>query len=137
MAQTTHELLGLDVGMVHTGIARANEAARLAEPLASVKTDSIFEKITELADTRDIIAIVVGLPRSLDGNDTKQTKWVRDWANRAKAQIKTPFYFQDEALTSHLAERGKVDTKYDSHALAAAQILQDFLDSPERQRIKA
>lgn len=131
-----HEFLGLDVGMVRTGIARANSAAGLAEPLVIVKTDEIFNKLKEIFRRGDVAAIIVGLPRSLDGNDTDQTRWVRNWVNSAKQQIEVPFYWQDEALTSDIAQIQKnTGSKHATDTLAAAVILQDWLDTPEAQRV--
>lgn len=129
------EFIGLDVGKARTGIARGSNLAKLAEPLKSVPTEQV---LAELADSFENLAgVVVGLPRSLSGEETEQTAWVRSWVDKAKKQIKTTFYWQDEALTSKLAEaedinKGKIQ---DIDAVAAAIILQDFLDSPESLRV--
>ena len=132
----THEFLGLDVGKIRTGIARGNSAAGLAEPLITVKTDSLIEKLEELIDKNQISAVVIGLPRSLNGNDTAQTQWVRDWVTKTKQRVPVPFYWQDEALTSNLAEAQKnLGAKHDTDSLAAAVILQEFLDTPEVERV--
>lgn len=132
----TKELIGLDVGMARTGVARASMVARLAEPLTSVETDKLMAYLAELAAKQPVDAVVVGLPRNLQGDDTKQTEWVRQWVDRAKEQLKATFYWQDEALTSKVAESRELraKTKVDEHAVAAAIILQDFLDTPEANR---
>lgn len=131
------EMIGLDVGMKRTGIARASNIARIAEPMESVPTEELIDRLEELVKEKGIDAVVVGLPRNLRGEDTEQTRWVRDWAKSARAKIKASFYWQDEALTSRLAEAelkksGKV---HDVDSLAAAMILQDFLDSPEDKKV--
>src|SRR5206468_289609 len=90
------EFIAVDVGSQRVGIARGSSLARIAEPL---KTVSAQEAIVELKKLEtQIDGIVVGLPRGLDGQETAQTKMVRQWAHQAKAQINTPFYWQDEAL---------------------------------------
>lgn len=130
------EVLGLDVGAVRVGIARGNMAPRIAQPLKTVAADKAIEEVKALIKVHSADAIVVGLPRSLDGNETDQTKQIRNWAKAAQQAINLPFYWQDEALTSQLAEDSS--NKADSlgiDARAAAHILQDFLDSAEDDRV--
>ncbi len=131
------EFLSLDVGLKRTGIARGSTLAKMAEPLETVETEKVITRLGELVNNYGAIGIVVGLPRNLSGNDTAQTSWVRDWVNHAKRKIDLPFYWQDEALTSKIANaRQKVYKKiHDIDSLAAAIILQDFLDSDEANRV--
>src|SRR3989344_3426470 len=84
------EILALDVGAAQVGIARGSSVARLAE-------------VQKLIRQNEAGAIVVGLPRNLSGEDTGQTRWVRQWVKQAKKEIGRPFYWQDEALTSRIA----------------------------------
>ena len=134
------EILALDVGATKVGIARGSTAARLAEPLKTVKASETMFEVQKLIKQNKVEAIVVGLPRNLSGEDTEQTHWVRAWVKTAQKEISLPFYFQDEALTSQQAAtkvqspKSKVQS-FDEHALAAAAILQDFLDSPPHERI--
>ena len=131
------EFIGLDVGHVRTGFARGNDVARLSEPLKTVSTDEAVAELERLVKELDAKGVVVGLPRSLAGDETGQTAWVREWVDKAKAQIGTSFYWQDEALTSKVAESRKLVGKglHDVDALAAAIILQDFLDTAEAERV--
>lgn len=133
----TKQFLGLDVGLKRTGIARASETARLAEPLRTVETTEVFQAFQKLLKQYDVAAVVVGLPRNLKGEETQQTSWVRDWVQHAKSRIELPFYWQDEALTSRIAQAEKEAHKrpHDIDALAAAVILQDFLDTPPAERV--
>jgi putative Holliday junction resolvase len=130
------QLIGLDVGQKRIGVARASSVAKLAEPLTAIKTFEGLDKLQQIVKQESAGTIVVGLPRSLQGDDTAQTTWVRGWVDGAKKRIKLPFYWQDEALTSHIAEAERQAHKspHDVDALAAAIILQDFLDAPETQR---
>jgi len=134
------EIIGLDVGMATTGLARASTTARLPEPLMSLPTDKVVSKVRELMGKSGLEAIVVGLPRNLSGEDTAQTKWVRDWVDKTKPRLPIPFFWQDEAITSRHAAKLQTskfkNQKFDEHALAAAIILQDFLDTPENERVR-
>ena len=130
------ELLGLDVGSARIGIARGNTLAKIAEPLKTVAASAAFEEMRHLAKLHSSEAIVVGLPRSLDGNETDQTRAVRRWVKQAQMAIALPFFWQDEALTSQQAESRKPKGHdVGSDARAAAMILQDFLDSNEDDRV--
>ncbi|HVX58556.1 MAG TPA: Holliday junction resolvase RuvX [Candidatus Saccharimonadales bacterium] len=130
------EFIGLDVGEARTGFARGNSAARLAEALPTVPTEQAIDSLKELI-VKGVDGIVVGLPRSMNGGDTEQTTWVRAWVDRAKKQIAVTFYWQDEALTTKIAEAQDLKSEKikDIDSLAARIILQDFLDSPEDMRV--
>ena len=130
------DILGLDVGEKRTGIARASTIAKLAEPLIIVETSKTLEAVKDLASKVKIDAVVVGLPRNLSGEDTPQTEWVREWVKLAKAEVGLPFYWQDESLTTKLAETRQPNNSH-SDAEAASIILQDFLDSPATGRVMA
>lgn len=123
---TTEEVIGLDVGMARTGLARASRRARLAEPLKTVATDELSEELRHWVE-QGVRQVVVGLPRNLSGDDTAQTNWVRQLVESLK--IEHPqllFHWQDEALTTAAAQAGKNVTDIDAEA--ARIILQDFLD---------
>jgi putative Holliday junction resolvase len=130
------QLLGLDVGKKRIGIARASSLARLPEPLTTIKTAGALKALQQIIKEHDMQIVVVGLPRNLQGYDTAQTAWVQNWVDAAKKRIELPFYWQDEALTSIKAEGLRLKAKdQDIDALAAAIILQDFLDAPESERV--
>lgn len=123
--------LGIDYGGKRIGLAIADAETKLARPHATVSP-------AELADVikRDgpFAAVVLGLPRGLDGGDTNQTLAVRRFADDILwAKLRLEPVFQDEAGTSSLAEdrlreSGRSYTKPDIDAEAAAIILQDYLD---------
>ena len=130
------EFLGLDVGTKRTGVARGSSGAGLAEPLASIPTDQAYDKLADLVKDNKVNGIVVGLPRNLSGDDTDQTRWVRDWVVAAKDKLPVAFYWQDEALTTVKAqELAKQAKSADVDSLSAAIILQDFLDAPDAERV--
>lgn len=131
---TPQEFIGVDIGSVRVGVARGSSAARLAEPLKTLAAADAIKQLTDIAAAHNAAGIVVGLPRGLDGQDTPQTKFVRDWVALAKEAIKPPFYWQDEALTTHSAQ--SQSSKAGLDAQAAAVILQDFLDTPEAERVR-
>lgn len=127
-------VLALDVGTRRIGVAVADSVARLARPLTTLQTsDQIFREIVQLTAEHGAAAIVVGLPRGLDGQTTRQTELVETFVRQLKHHLDIPVHLQDEALTSvqaeaELSERtNRAHQKADVDALAASYILEDFL----------
>ncbi len=131
-------IIALDVGERRIGVAVANMAARLPSPLSTLaRGESSFRQIQDLIYEHDTVALVVGLPRGLDGQHTKQTIAVEEFKAALEHYVNVPVYWQDEALTSKQAEaeleaRRKPYKKEDIDALSANYILEDFMrDHPE------
>jgi putative Holliday junction resolvase len=135
MPTKTTNVLALDVGDRRIGVAIASNIARLAGPLTVLANDeTLWHELSRLLADEHIGMIVVGLPRSLSGEDTAQTKIVRAFVAQLKTKTGIPVTLQDEALTSRQAEaelraRGKKFAKGDIDALAAVYILDDYLTS--------
>ena len=135
-------LLALDVGSKRIGVALVSLITKLPKPLTTIdaESDSIAQ-IQELVDQEDISAIIIGLPRNLSGEDTEQTKTVRDYGHKVEVATKLPIYWQDEALTSQKAEeelrsRGVGYNKEHVDALAATYILSDFLSEQREAELQ-
>lgn len=140
-ATTNPTILALDVGGRRIGVARAHTLARLPQPLTTILNDQqVFENLQKLAVDEQAVAIVIGLPRGLNGQETAQTQSTRSFCSKLKQQLNLPVYLQDEALTSQKAEKelsasGERPDKAMIDALAATYILEDFLrqEKPLRQ----
>jgi putative holliday junction resolvase len=133
-----NSLLALDVGERRIGVALASLQARLASPLTTlIRSESTAHDIQQLIDAHQAAAVVVGLPRGLQGQHTAQTIAVEEFKAALEQAVSVPVYWQDEALTSRQAEeelraRGKAYKKEDIDALSATYILEDFMrDHPE------
>lgn len=126
-------ILALDVGDKRVGVARASLVARLPAPLATLQRGTgFFEQLQQLIAEERAVALVVGLPRGLDGQETGQTKITRSFVDELQEQTDLPVHLQDEALTSRKASKeleanGQPYQRGDIDALAAAYILEDFL----------
>ena len=126
------KFLGIDYGTKRIGLATGDDAAKLASPLTTVgpaELAGVIEREGPFA------AVVVGLPRSLNGAETAQTLAVRRFTDDVLwRKLRIEPVFQDEAATSQVAEErlkeiGKPYDKADIDSEAAAIILQDYLDS--------
>ncbi len=131
MPVTPKQILALDVGSKRIGLALSG-VARLARPLTTLDAESdVDRQLQQIIEREAVDAMVVGLPRGLDGQETAQTASVRNFVTNLE-HYNLPIYMQDEALTSRKAEaeltaRGKRYAKADVDALAATFILDDFL----------
>ena len=92
-----------------------------------------------MRDDDGLSAIVVGLPRRLNGEPTDQTAVVEALVERLRGIVTIPVVLQDERLTSHEADRMLAQREKDWRkrkamidAAAAALILQDYLDGQHR-----
>jgi len=140
--------LGIDYGERRIGLALSDATGLLASPWKKLSNDAnvgaaaqrLAEEIHALqADPDGLDAIVIGLPRRLNGDPNEQTARVQRFAALLAMETKLPITFQDERLTSHEAdellagrERDWRRRKQQVDALAAALILQDFLDHQPR-----
>lgn len=126
-------ILALDVGEKRIGAALASPVAKLPRPHSFISNDTnVWKNIEQLIADEEVSTVVIGLPRSLESNDTAQTRWVRDFASELEEKMGVTVAFQDEALTSRKAEaelraNGKHFSKGDIDALAATYILEDYL----------
>lgn len=129
----TSSILALDVGAKRIGVARASLASKLPSTHGVINNDKdVMDSIKQLIMEEQSVALVVGLPRGLDGQETAQTKQVRQFVDELKTVIEIPIHFQDESLTSVKAQ-DQLKTKavlYNKGAvdeLAASYILDDWL----------
>lgn len=138
-------IVGLDVGERRIGVAVSDPTGTLARPsgvLARRGSDheavrAVALEIARLAAEDDgVQAIVVGLPRRLDGSASEMTPRVLAFADRLRAASGLPVVLQDERLSSReaesrlaLREKDWRARKKKLDAAAAAVILQDYLDA--------
>ena len=141
-------VLGIDYGEKRIGLALSDATALLASPWKTIANDAnvgaaaqrIALEVNALVTEPDgLNAIVIGLPRRLSGEPNDQTPRVRKFAELLAGRVSIPIALQDERLTSHAAdellalrERDWRKRKQRVDAMAAALILQDYLDSRGR-----
>lgn len=130
-------LLGFDFGERRLGVAVGETATRLAHPIAAIAERA---NVARFAAIEGLVAewrpagFVVGLPRHPDGGEHEVAKLAGRFGRRLSARFGLPVAFVDETLTSVEAgarireSGGRVKAKGDLDALAAALILQSYLD---------
>ena len=135
MPQTDNpQILSLDIGDRRVGVAIASANTKLARPLITLINDNkLIANIRDIIKENQVETLVVGLPRTLDGQDSDQTKKVRLVIEQLTRQLPVKVESQDEALSSVRAEEelsthGKIFKKADIDKLAACFILEDYLE---------
>lgn len=141
-------ILGVDFGARRIGLALSDDTATLARPWQTVGAGQtpresagvvagLLERgrADDTSEAAGIGAIVVGLPRRLNGEDNVQSQPAREFASALAALTSLEVALQDERLSSIEAESRLAVREKDWRrrkarldAAAAAVILQDYLD---------
>jgi putative Holliday junction resolvase len=127
-------ILAVDYGRRHVGIALTDPARIIASPLRTLRvagTDDAFEQIGRLVEEHHVTELVVGLPRSLSGDEGPMAEEVRGWALKLGQVTGLPVHLVDERLTSREVDRmlvSRKERKRRTDHLAAALILRQFLE---------
>ncbi len=132
-------IIGIDVGERRIGVARIHSVVKIAEPLQPIETakQNATEEIGRVIEEYGADAIVVGLPRGLDGQETAQTSYCREFAEKLSIDIKTPVYMIDEAGTSKAADERIGNNKSISRdSVAAAILLEDFANYSNQELLR-
>jgi putative Holliday junction resolvase len=140
-------VLAIDVGTRRVGLAISDVSGTLARPLETIVVtsdhdaiDRVLERIAGLTDEDGGLAtIVVGLPTHLDGTASPQTAHVHAFIDQLKARTRLTIATEGERLSSREAESRLAvhekdwrKRKKNLDAVAAAIILQDYLDRPRQ-----
>lgn len=143
------KILALDYGRARIGLAIADCATALAQPLGTldrINRNEDMRRLRELVREHGVQQIVVGLPLRLDGTRGDMAEEAARFGQRVHKQFGLPVEMVDERLTSWEAERlleeqqgrtihapvgrkhKKEKEKLGVDAVAAALILKEYLD---------
>jgi len=120
--------IGVAVGDTETGLAFARPALRRQNTKADI------DAIAQIAIDEDAEAVVMGLPRNMDGSEGVQAAAARKFGERLSA-VGLVVDFQDERLTTWQAveqlgpRRGRDRRSGELDSAAARLILQEYLDA--------
>lgn len=132
-------LLAVDYGTQRIGVALSDPTGSVASPLLTFVHRSLredAERVAALGREHQVEAIVVGLPRRLDGTEGEAARRVRNFVRALQRATPLPVVLWDERLSTVAAERslleGDVSRKMRREVrdrVAAALILQAYLAS--------
>lgn len=125
------KLLGIDYGTRRVGLAVGDTESRLAVPFEVFNVGSNFwEQLTALVKKETIDEMVVGMPLSLrdGGEGGEMVAAARSFIADLRVRIPLPIHEVDERFSTDMAGRLLDIRKKDLDAVAAAVILQSYLD---------
>ncbi len=132
-------LLALDLGTKTIGTATCDagwQFATAGKTLERGKFGRDRERLGEIIRERSVCAIVIGLPRNMDGSEGSRAQASRAYARNLSAAFELPVLLWDERWSTTSAERDMIgqdmsrrkrSERIDSHA--AAVFLQGAIDA--------
>jgi putative Holliday junction resolvase len=136
---TVMKILAVDLGHARTGLAICDEGEILASPLMvlpSYNWDKLLIEVAEQVKKTGAGAVVIGLPKNMDGTEGESAQNARDFAQKLSEKISAAVHLQDERCTTMVAYTYLNDTnvrgkkrKAVVDAVAATIILQDYLSA--------
>lgn len=138
--------LGLDVGDVRIGVAISDPDGILATPLETVQHVTRrkrpdmedIDRLVELAEENDVVEIIVGLPKMLDGTFGSSARKAHEIGFRVQRRLgeRVLVRYADERMTTKTAQSRLHDVGIDTRTgrsiidmAAAVEILQQWLDN--------
>ena len=136
--------MGLDLGTKTIGVAVSDRLLSCATPLHTirrVKFSKDAEALLQIIENREIGAVILGLPRNMDGSEGPRCQSTRAFARNLANLTNLPIGYWDERLSTVAAERAllEADTSRKRRAevidtVAAGYILQGALDRAQHIR---
>lgn len=128
--------LGLDYGSARCGCALADPTGTIVTPIEAVlrpATRRGLDALAALVAEREVERIVVGLPLSLSGEDSAQTREAREFAARLERRLGDGIAVElhDERLTTRMAQRigAHPPARTSEDSRAAALMLESWLSA--------
>ena len=128
-------VLALDYGSARCGCAVSDPTGTIVTPIEPVErpaTKRGLARLRDLVAERGVEVVLVGLPLSLDGSDSEQTRETREFAERLRGALGAgvPVELYDERFTTRLAQRsaaGAGSARASEDSRAAAHLLESWL----------
>lgn len=104
----SRRVLALDVGKKRIGLAVSDELGITAQGLETLQRTRVREDLDRLKETAERLGVsllLVGKPMHMSGDESRQSEYTREFAERLGKHTTLPVVFWDERLTSMEAER--------------------------------
>ena len=101
-------MLGLALGDARIGVALSDPERRLAVPVGTIhvgQPPGELKAVAALVAEHDATLLVIGLPRSMSGDEGPRAALAREFGAALEAAVRVPIEFQDERLSTVEAER--------------------------------
>jgi len=128
----------LDVGDRTIGVAVSDPLGYTAQGITTVRRKSLekdFEKLREIFNEYEILGIVVGLPKNMNGTIGPQAEKAMEFGRVLEEEFGHKVIYWDERLTTMAAHRAMLEADMSRKKrktlvdkIAATYILQGYLD---------
>jgi putative Holliday junction resolvase len=130
-------VLALDYGSARCGCALSDPTGTIVTPIAPVSrpgTRRGLAAIQRIVAEREVERVLIGLPLSLQGGDTDQTRETRDFAGQLSARLGDGIAVEmhDERFTTRIAQRMEGPLTASEDSRAAAHLLESWLTARSR-----
>jgi putative Holliday junction resolvase len=127
-------VLALDYGSARCGCAVSDPTETIVTPIESVERPRSRRgmlTLVRLVQDREVARVVVGLPLSLGGGDSEQTRETRDFAERLERRLGDDVAVEmyDERFTTRMAQRLDISTSTSEDSRAAAHLLESWISA--------
>ncbi len=140
--QLIGRILGIDYGERRIGIAISDPLGITAQGLETLvirSRDEALEKIAGIAEEKEAVELVVGMPLNMDGSTGIKVEEVKVFVEALKEKTGLKINVWDERMTTIAAQRamGEMGIKLKGRKknldrIAATMILQGYLDRLSR-----
>ena len=99
--------IALDIGDVRIGVARSDIMGIIATPLETINRKKVksVKRIVEICKENNTESIVVGIPKSLNGEEKRQAEKVREYIEKIKNEIPNAEIIEvDERFSTVIAD---------------------------------
>jgi putative holliday junction resolvase len=130
-------VLALDYGSARCGCALSDPSGTIVTPIEAISRPATrhgLAAIVELIRERDVERVVIGLPVSLQGGDSNQTRETRAFAQRLSLRLGEgiPVELHDERFTTRIARQDVGSLRAGEDSRAAAHMLESWLHARAR-----
>jgi putative Holliday junction resolvase len=101
-------ILALDVGKKRIGLAVSDPLGVTAVGLPTLHRTRIREdlkRLKEVAEERSVTTLLIGRPLHMSGDESRQSEYTREFAERLSEFAGLPLVYWDERLTTAEAHR--------------------------------
>ncbi len=135
--------MGLDLGEKRVGVAISDPMGWTAQGVEVLQRDHLdwIDRLAQLIEDYEVEALVVGLPRNMDGSIGEKGEACRQLGQELGERFQIPVELWDERLSTVAVERTLIDADLSRRKrrkvvdrMAASWILQGYLEARRRNR---
>jgi putative Holliday junction resolvase len=127
-------VLALDYGSARCGCAVSDPTETIVTPIEAIERPRSRRgmlTLVRLVQDREVARVVVGLPLSLRGGDSEQTRETREFAERLERRLGDDVAVEmyDERFTTRMAQRLDISPSTSEDSRAAAHLLESWISA--------